>query len=143
MSRRHRHPSGRGAAEALRRSRRAGHGLARCVLGERRAQAAVGLRLLGGGRPFGSCCHAAAAVEQAEDLSLQLLLVAGVGRGAGGGRQAEVAGLHGEVGRVGWSGKHGSRGGNVDMGCCRSWNVNCSWDIWSKKKTSTEIFIFF
>lgn len=134
-----RHSSGWGA-KALRCSWRAWHGLARRVLDERWAEVAVGLRLLGGDRPSGSCCYSAAAVEQTEDFSLQLLLMVGVGGSAWGSWQAQMAGLHREVGRVGWSRKSGSCGRNVGMSCCRCRNVDCSCDIRREKKKIYFLF---
>lgn len=59
------------------RWRRARHGLAGWILGGGRAKGAVGLRLWGG-RPSRACWCPGATVEQAEDFSLQLLLMAWV-----------------------------------------------------------------
>ena len=63
------------------RWRQAWHCLAGWVLGSDRAKGAVG-RLLRGSRSTSAHRSPAAAVEQAEDFSLQLLLMVGVGCGA-------------------------------------------------------------
>lgn len=82
------------------------HGWPRWILGRGRAEGTVGLGLGGSGRQTASSDRGSgAAVEQAEDLGLQLLLVVGVRYSGRAGRQAEVARLWGCHGLMGWRGQ--------------------------------------
>lgn len=104
------------------RWRKARHGWAGWVLG----RGAVGLRLRGDRQASSACWRPCATVEQAEDFSLQLLLMIGVSRDAWTRWQAEVAGLWGCVSRMGWSRQSCSCGRNIMVGCCRNRRMDCS-----------------
>ena len=105
---------------------RAGHGWAGWVLGRGWAEGAVALCLGDRGRANSAGRCPTAAVKQAEDFSLQLLLIAGISWGTRTSRQAEVAGLWECV---------SSWGLDVMVCCCSSWSCG-EWqvqlDLWIK-----------
>lgn len=113
------------AAITLWCSWRTSHGRAGCVLGRRWAKGAIGLWLGSSRGRATSTYWSSAAVEQAEDFSLKLLLMVGVSRGAWSGWQTEVSGLWGCVSRMGWRRQSCSWGRNIMVYCCWSCNMNC------------------
>lgn len=115
--------------------RRAWHGWTGLALGRGRAKGTVDLGLWGGSREWtsSSSWHSSTTVEQAEDLSLQLLLVAGVSWGTWTSWYAKVAGLWRCVNRMGWR-KSCSWVRDVMMWCCRRWSMDWSCGVISSVK---------